>query len=85
MTEWFDPAKTLPEDGQECILMPHDKKGLLTVGVFGPIRYDAKLKAWVDLFSSPEAGTMVSAGDVGCWTLWEPISPPEGLPTPWPE
>lgn len=78
---WFDPEKTLPEDQQECLLMPHDHGGLVTIHVYGPIRYDAKLNAWFDLFSSSQAGEIVSAKDVGCWTPWEPIAPPDDLPT----
>jgi hypothetical protein len=84
-TEWFDPAEKLPEDGQECLLMPHDDGGLVTVGVHGPITYRADLKAWCDLFSSRESGTIVAAADVGCWTDWGPLEPPDHLPTPWPK
>lgn len=80
--EWFDPEKKLPEDGQECLIMPHDHSGLTTIGVFGPIRFDVKTKSWIDIFRTPEAGTIIYAKDVGCWTLWEPIQPPEELPTP---
>lgn len=82
--QWFDPAKQLPEDGEECLLMPHDHGGLTTIVVFGPILWNANQQAWLDLFRDPEAGTVISANDVGCWTLWEPIAPPEGLPTPRP-
>lgn len=79
--QWFDPESQLPEDGQECLIMPHDRGGLVTIGVFGPIRFDGKSKCWLDIFRTPEAGTIIAVADVGCWTLWEPIAPPEGLPT----
>jgi hypothetical protein len=86
MTEWFDPAHKLPEDGQECLLMPHAHDGLVTIGVFGPIIWKAGTDdspgLWVDLFREAQAGAIVAPKDVGCWTLWEPIAPPEGLPTP---
>jgi hypothetical protein len=48
--------------------------------VFGPIAWSAKNKCWLDIFRDPEAGSMISPDGVGCWTLWEPIAPPEGLP-----
>lgn len=80
--EWFDPEVKLPEHEQECLLMPHEHGGLITVGVYGPIRYDDKLKVWCDLFRDSEAGSIVGPADVGCWTWWLPIAPPDGLPTP---
>lgn len=27
MVEWFKPADKMPEDGQECLLMPHEARG----------------------------------------------------------
>lgn len=82
--EWHDPAEKLPVDGQDCLVMPHDNGGLVTVGVHGPISYRADLNAWCDLFSSAESGTILEASKVGCWTLWGPLEPPDHLPTPWP-
>jgi hypothetical protein len=82
---WYDPQKQLPHDGEECLIMPHSRGGLITAGVFGPIRWKANMNGtglWLDIFRDPEAGTMISPMDVGCWTLWDPIAPPEGLPTP---
>lgn len=82
MIEWFDPKVKLPEDKQECLLMPHGPNGLLTVGVFGPIPWAANFNAWIDLFRESEAGAMLTPDLVGCWTLWDQIKPPKGLPTP---
>jgi hypothetical protein len=82
MTEWFDPAVELPKDGQECLIMPHHHGGLLTTPVFGPIAWRAQDGMWLDIFRDPEAGTLVRVDDVGCWTDWAAIAPPDGLPTP---
>jgi hypothetical protein len=85
MIEWFDPAKKLPDDGQQCLIMGHAQSGLLTEAVFGPIAWNAKEQMWLDIFRDPEHGTLVKSDQVGCWTAWEPIKPPDGLPTPFPE
>lgn len=82
MVEWFDPDERLPDDGVECLIMPHAHFGLTTVGVFGPIAWHAASGAWLDVFRDPEAGTLVHRKDVGCWTPWAPLSPPDHLPTP---
>ncbi len=73
--KWFDPSKKLPEDTQECLLMPKDHGGFTTVGVFGPIMWNAKAKVWLDLFRDPEAGTIVKPEQVGKWCDWESIAP----------
>lgn len=78
--EWFDPSEKLPNDGEECLLMPRDHGGALTLGVYGPIMWREKEKMWVDLFRTSEAGELVKPDQVGCWTLWEPIAPPDDLP-----
>lgn len=78
--EWFDPAQKLPNDGEECLLMPRDHGGMTTVGVYGPIPWSEKNKMWVDLFRTPKAGECIGPIAVGCWTLWEPIQPPDDLP-----
>ncbi len=74
---FFTPNEKLPEDGQECLLMPHDPGGLTTVGVYGPIAWSAKQDRWFDLFRDPEGGSVVSKENVGRWTLWDPIKPRE--------
>jgi hypothetical protein len=80
MIEWHDPSVKLPEDGEECLLMPRDHGGLVTLHVFGPMPWHEQTGTWLDIFASPEAGEMVRPDQVGCWTLWAPIEPPEGLP-----
>ena len=77
MHEWFKPEDKLPEDGQECLLMPHDHGGMCTIGVFGPIRWNEKNKCWLDIFRDPEAGTMLNPAQVGLWSDWESIAPKE--------
>jgi hypothetical protein len=84
MIEWFDPALKVPDDGQECLIMQH-RGGMATEAVFGPIAWNASMSAWFDLFRTSEAGTIIAAKDVGAWTAWEPIAPPDHLPTPWAE
>ena len=79
--EWFDPEDKLPEGDAECLVMPHDDGQIITTGVFGPIAWHETSGAWLDLFRDPEAGTIIYPKDVGCWTLWDAIKPPEGLPT----
>lgn len=76
MTEWFDPKEKLPENGQECLLMPVDHGGLTTVGVYGPIIWHAKDGFWVDIFRDPEAGSLVKPEQVGKWCDWASIAPP---------
>lgn len=78
--EWFDPSQKLPNDGEQCLLMPRDHGGLTTIAVYGPIAWREVDKMWVDLFRDPEAGSCVKPDQVGCWTLWEPIAPPDELP-----
>jgi hypothetical protein len=80
MIEWFDPAQKLPDADVECLLMPRDHGGMTTIGVYGPIHWSEKNKCWLDLFRDPEAGSMITPKDVGCWTPWEPIAPPDDLP-----
>jgi len=82
--DWYDPAKQLPEENEECLLMPHENGGLLTVAVFGPIRWHAQSQCWLDLFRDPEAGAMIAPHDVGCWCAWDAVKPSDesGLPTP---
>jgi hypothetical protein len=82
MADWYDPKVKLPEDGEQCLLMPHERGGLVTTHVFGPMPWNAKNGCWLDIFATPEAGEMVDPAQVGCWTLWAPIAPAEGLPTP---
>jgi hypothetical protein len=75
MIVWFDPAQKLPEDGQECLLMPPGHDGLLTSPVFGPIPWNAREQLWIDVFRDPAAGALIRPDQVGCWTDWEAIAP----------
>lgn len=77
MTEWFDPKDKLPEDKQECLLMPIDHGGLTTVGVYGPIAWWGKEQCWMDMFRDPEAGSLVKPDVVGKWCDWNSIAPKE--------
>ena len=72
---WFDAKVRLPLDEQECLLMPLDNGGMCTVGVFGPIMWSAKNNCWLDIFRTPEAGTVVSPDKVGLWCDWDSIAP----------
>lgn len=74
---WHKPQDRLPEDGEECLLMPPDHGGMTTVPVFGPIPWHAQSGMWLDLFATPEAGTCIKTEQVALWTLWAPIQPPE--------
>lgn len=73
--EWFDPKDKLPADNQECLLMPVDRGGLTTVGVYGPISWAAKDQVWMDIFRDPEAGSIVTPKHVGKWCDWLSIAP----------
>lgn len=75
MSAWFDPKEKLPEDGQECLLMPIDRGGMQTVAVYGPISWRAKDSIWMDIFRDPEAGSVVKPEVVGKWCDWESIAP----------
>lgn len=75
MVEWFDPKDKLPVDQQECLLMPMDRGGMTTIGVYGPIMWNAKEGFWMDLFRDPEAGSMVKPEVVGRWCDWLSIAP----------
>lgn len=75
--EWHDPKNKLPEDGEECLLMPIDNGSIITLQVYGPIAWHANSGTWMDLFATPEAGEVVKPEVVGRWTLWEPIAPRE--------
>ena len=77
MTEWFDPKDKLPEDEQECLLMPPEHGGMVTTPVFGPISWNAKENMWLDIFRNPEAGTVVQVEQVGLWCDWQSIAPKE--------
>lgn len=77
MAEWFDPKVKLPENNQECLLMPQDHVGLTTIGVFGPITWDEQSKAWIDIFRDAEAGAIIQLDKVGLWCDWESIAPKE--------
>jgi hypothetical protein len=74
---WFNPKEKLPEDGQECLLMPINRGGMTTVPVYGPIAWRAKDQVWMDIFRDPEAGSMVTPEQVGQWRDWESIAPTE--------
>jgi len=74
---WFNPKEKLPEDEQECLLMPVDHGGMSTIPVFGPIAWSAKEGNWIDIFRDPEAGTVVRPTQVGLWRDWESIAPPD--------
>ena len=74
MVEWHDPKVKLPEDDEECLLLPH-ARGLLTQAVYGPISWHAPSGAWLDLFRTPEAGEMIHPDNVALWTPWAPIAP----------
>ena len=76
MTRWFDPKEKLPDDGQECLLIPIDFKGLITLAVLGPIAWKAKEQMWIDLFGSREL-VAVKPEQVGLWALWGEIKPQE--------
>jgi hypothetical protein len=75
MSIWFDPKEKLPDDGQECLLMPVDHGGMTTIGVYGPIAWTAKNQVWMDLFRNAEAGSIVKPENVGKWCDWESIAP----------
>ena len=75
--EWLKPSNKLPQNEQECLLMPDYGDSFLTTPVFGPIMWSSKNNVWLDLFRDPEAGTLVKPEEVGLWTLWEPIKPTE--------
>jgi hypothetical protein len=64
----------LPDEGEECLLMPHVPPGsLITQAVYGPIVFSNG--AWVDLFRTPEAGEMIHRSQVALWTPRGPIAP----------
>jgi hypothetical protein len=75
---WHDPKVKLPEDGDECLLLPH-QQGLVTSHVYGPILWRAETGGgvWLDIFATPEAGEIIRPAQVSLWTLWDPIAPPE--------
>ena len=77
MSDWHKPTDKLPDNEQECLLMPTwvFTEPLITCPVWGPIRWSERNKVWLDILSSPEAGTMIAPDQVGLWTLWEPIMP----------
>lgn len=77
MTEWFDPKKKLPVDEQECLLLPVDRGGMITLHVYGPIYWNAKDNVWLDIFREHEAGTIVRPEQVGKWCDWKSIAPKE--------
>ncbi len=76
MTEWFDPKDKLPDDKQECLLMPPERE-MVTTPIFGPIMWRAKDGVWLDIFRDPEAGTVVKVEQVGLWCDWQSIAPKE--------
>lgn len=75
LVEWHDPKVKLPEDGEECLLLPPDPGGIVTNRVYGPIAWHANSSAWLDLFASPEAGEIIRPDLVALWTPWFPIAP----------
>jgi hypothetical protein len=75
MNEWFDPKDKLPEDGQECLLMPIGHGGMTTIAVYGPINWHDKDKIWMDIFRDHEAGSLVRPEQVGKWCDWSSIAP----------
>ena len=75
MNVWHDPKVKLPEDNQECLLMPVDRGGMCTLPVFGPIMWSVKNQVWLDIFATPEAGTIATVEQVGKWCDWASIAP----------
>jgi hypothetical protein len=77
MNTWYNPKDKLPEDNQECLLMPLDHGGMTTIAVYGPIAWRAKDSIWMDLFRDPESGSIVKPEQVGKWCDWASIAPKE--------
>jgi hypothetical protein len=74
MIEWHDPKTTLPKDKQDCLLLA---EGSFSYRTYGPIMWHGGSGAWLDLFATPEAGTVISPDQVYRWTDWDEIAPKE--------
>jgi hypothetical protein len=61
----------LPDENFECVLLFPDQGGLTSQSVYGPILWSKKNKAWLDLFSSSDSGTIVYPKQVAAWAKWE--------------
>lgn len=71
MIEWHRVADILPnEDNLECLLLGESGK------VFGPISWHEQSQVWLDLFASPEAGTLIAPDQEGL-THWAEYNGPK--------
>ncbi len=68
MINWKFTEDERPTDGQSCFIT-QERTGLLSVPIVGPISYRKDEDAFLDLFSSPEAGTIYPLKEVTLPTL----------------
>ena len=66
MIDWKFTGNERPTDGQSCFIT-QEQTGLGTCPILGPVHYQKNEDAFLDLWSSPEAGSMYSLKDVELW------------------
>lgn len=70
--KWNNTADKKPDQGMECVLLAPGGN------VYGPIAWMPTIVdggAWVDLFATAEAGTMITPDQVAKWLPWDSIKP----------
>jgi hypothetical protein len=75
MIEWFNPKIKLPNDGQECLLIPLFTGQICTIPVYGPIMWSSKNNLWIDILRNPNTGECISPDQIDLWTDWVILSP----------
>ncbi len=82
MIDWKFTKDERPNDGQTCFIT-QEQTGLGTYPILGPICYRKDDDAFMDLWSSPEAGSIYPLKEVDLWWCDEDAlnlpdsSPPE--------
>lgn len=71
--DWFKPSEKLPEDGQECLLIPPYVGTPYSGVIRAPLTWSQELQAWIDGNQPPYKATV---DQVGLWTDWGILKPP---------
>ena len=66
MINWKFTKNHRPIDGQSCFIT-QERTGLTSVPIIGPINYEEADDAFMDLFATPEAGSIYPLKEVDLW------------------
>ncbi len=69
MINWNRALDQRPEDGQSCFITAVSG-GLASRPIVGPITYNKEGNGWLDLFATPEAGSMFPVAGENVPEMW---------------